>query len=164
MQQLKAMIFNYIKQNNITNEDLIKLLFGIGKEFKTARQGKTNPIILLYLMNNITQFNDILEDILQTCICEYYDDCDNAYKNTMKYVYDTYFKQGQKQKQIQYYKNITQKTIPTITITLITNEQKEYWQDLENRTYNNLNKTKRVFTSTRQKEQTINKLHKLDLM
>lgn len=164
MNQLKAMIFNYIKQNNITNEDLIKLLFGIGKEFKTAKQGKTNPIILLYLMNNITTFSDILEDILQTCICEYYSDYDNAYKNTLKYVYDTYFKQAQKQKQIQYYKNITAKTIPTITITLITNEQKTYWNDLENRTYKNLNRVKKVFLNGRQKQQTINKLHQLDLL
>lgn len=164
MEQLKAMVFEYIKQTNITNENLIKLLFGICKEFKTAKEGKTNPIILLYLMNKIDAFYDILHDILQTCVCEYYADSDNAYKNTLKYVYNTYFKQTQVQKQIQYYKNITNKTIPTITITLITNEQKEYWQELENRTYNNLNRVKKVFINGRQKEQTINKLHKLDLI
>lgn len=164
MEQLKAMIFNYIKQNNITNENLIKLLFGICKEFKTAKQGKTNPIILLYLMNNIDTFYDILQDILQTCVCEYYSNESTAYKNTLKYVYNTYFKQTQKQKQIQYYKNITSKTIPTITITLITEDQKSYWQELENRTYNNLVKTKRVFTSTRQKEQTKQKLQKLKII
>lgn len=164
MKQIKAMIFTYIQENHITNENLIKLLFGIAKEFKTAKEGKTNPVILLSLMNNIDTFYDILQDILQQCVLEYYTDNENAYKNTLKYIYNTYFKQGQKQKQIQYYKNISQKTIPTITITLITDSQKNYWQELENRTYNNLQKYGRCFCGGRQKEQTIEKLKKLELI
>lgn len=164
MEQLKAMIFTYIKENQITNEKLIQLLFGICKEFKTAKEGKTNPIILLYLMNNIDTFYDILQDILQTCVCEYYTDYEKAYKNTMKYVYNTYFKQAQKELQKQFYKNITSRTIAPITITLITEEQKQTWQELENRTYYNLQKRQQVFTSTKQKQQTINKLQKLNII
>lgn len=164
MKQIKAMIFTYIHENHITNEDLIKLLFGVCKEFKTSKESKTNPVILLSFRNKIDAFYDILNDILQQCVFEYYEDSENAYKNTLKYVYDTYFKQNQKQNQIQYYKNISQKTVPTITITLITEAQKTYWNELENRTYNNLTKYGRCFCGGRQKEQTIEKLKKLELL
>ena len=86
---IKKMIFDYINKNNITKEDLIKLFFAVAKDSIKTKQ--INPLTQLYYRHT-KDFKDILEDILQECYLEYMQDIETAYKNTMKYIYNTYFK------------------------------------------------------------------------
>lgn len=171
MEQVKAMIFNYINKNNLKDEELHKLLFGIAKE--TGKTKAINYICWLYLNNNYDTFKDILEDILQEATTNYYTDTNTAYKNTMNYIYRTYTRQ------VKYHtkQDINDITVATniandrpkhyytsYQIITDTKEQKDYYNELVERTEKNLEKAKRVFIGSKQKPQTINKLQKLKMI
>ena len=176
MEQLKAMIFEQMNklqiENTKENKDLYILVFGIFKENIKTKQ--SNPCVWLYLNNDATSFSLILQDILMQCITEYYTDKDTAYKNTLKYVYNQYFKTQTRQRPLEYHENElqttmdaeqVQETFASYTIKLDTKDKQEYYKSIVLRTYNNLQqKQKRVFTSIRQKQQTIDKLKKLQII
>lgn len=172
MNNIKKMIFGYINENDITEEDLIKLFFTIAKESVKTKQ--INPLTQLFYMHT-QDFKDILEDILQECYMEYMQDIEKAYKNTMKYIYNTYFKAETNNnktcdlQELEKTENITtiyyeSKANIQAYFNLQTDLQRSYVDSLLKRTSENLYKDKKVFTSGRQKEQTINKLHKLDII
>ena len=176
MVQLKAMIFAELQKLNIKNtkenKELYTLVFGIFKE--NAKIKQINPATWLYLNNDLHSFSSILEDILQETIKNYYIDKDTAYKNTLKYIYHQYFKTQTRNRPIEYHESdlVTtidseqvQESFTSYEIKLDTIEKQKYYKSIVLRTYNNLHKKqKRVFTSIRQKEQTINKLQKLQII
>ena len=176
MEQLKRMIFTELQklsiENTKENEELYTLIFGIFKE--NAKTKQINPAVWLYLNNDLTSFSYILEDIISQCITEYFTDATTAYKNTLKYIYHTYYKTQTRQRPLEHYENEITATIDDDTvqasfkyynIKLDTKEKQDYYNSIVLRTYDNLHKKqKRVFTSTRQKQQTINKLQKLQII
>jgi len=87
MNNIKKMIFDYINANDITEDEIKKLFFAIAKESIKTRQ--VNPLTQLFYKHT-QDFKDILDDILQECYMEYMQDMEKAYKNTMKYIYNTY--------------------------------------------------------------------------
>lgn len=173
MQQLKAMIFDYINKNNITDVDLKKLLFSIAKE--TVKTKHINRLATLYLQNR-TDFKDTLEDILQQAVLNFYTDKEMAYKMTMRYIYN------QHTKRINYHYDIdTMETIDNglfveidteqvqerfsyYNIQLNTKEKQDYYTHLLIRTEKNSKKRGGAFKDKRQREQTINKLKKLQII
>ena len=172
MNNIKKMIFDYINQNDITEENLIKLFFTIAKE--SAKTKQINPLTQLFYRHT-KDFEDILEDILQECYLEYMQDSERAYKNTMKYIYNTYFKAETNQnktcdlQELEKTEHITtiyyeNKANIQAYFNLQTDLQRSYIDSLLKRTSENLYKERKVFTSGRQKAQTINKLHKLDII
>jgi len=173
MKQVKRMIFEFVTNNNLTNEELIKLLFGIARE--TAHTQVINPIMQLYFSNNIENFTDILYDILLECLTNYYENSEKAYKTTMKYIYSQYFKAQTNGNTTENLDTLEHKEAlkplyshynikVTNYFTVNTKEQIKYIDELIKRTQNNLINSKRVFTSTRQKNQTINKLKALKIL
>lgn len=171
MEGLKKMIFNYIDKNNITEEELQKLLFAIAKD--TAKTKAINYLCWLYLKYEQHTFTTILEDVLQEAVANYYTEPTTAYKETMHYIYTTYTKQVKKDT-ITSIEDITvacglngykeKHYIKNYTINTSTQEQKEYYDYIIERTEKNLQTKKQVFQSNRQKEQTINKLNKLNIL
>ena len=176
MEQLKAMIFEQMNklqiENTEENKDIYTLVFGIFKENVKTKQ--INPCVWLYLNNDYNSFSYILQDILMQAITEHYTDTTTAYKNTLKYVYHNYYKTQTRQRPLEHYENeITttidteqvQQTFASYTIKLDTKDKQEYYKSLVLRTEKNLkSKQQRVFTSSRQKQQTINKLQKLQII
>lgn len=176
MEQLKKMIFEQMKklqiENTKENEELYTLVFGIFKE--NAKTKQINPATWLYLNNDVNSFKYILDDIISQAITEYYTDTTTAYKNTLKYIYHNYYKTQTRQRPLEHYENEvtttiddeqTQASFNYYNIKLDTKEKQEYYKSIVLRTYDNLHKKqKRVFTSTRQKQQTINKLQKLQII
>lgn len=176
MEQLKRLIFEQMNklqiENTKENQELYTLVFGIFKE--NAKTKQINPCVWLYLNNDYNSFSYILQDILQQAITEHFTDTTTAYKNTLKYVYNQYYKTQTRQRPLEYHENEITTTIDTEQVTehftsyeikLDTEAKKEYYKSIVLRTYENLNKKqKRVFTSTRQKEQTIAKLQKLQII
>ena len=167
MEQLKAMIFQKIKQNNIQDEELQKLLFGLFKE--NAKTKQLNPLVWLYFNN--TDFNDILKDIIIEAIANYYEDPQTAYKQTFKYVYKQYYKPQTTNRPLEQHENELlheednhRRCSWNITHYYTKVEQKEYWNSITLRTYNNLQTHKKVFINGRQKQQTLNKLKKLNMI
>ena len=172
MNNIKKMIFDYINANDISEDEIKKLFFAIAKESIKTRQ--VNPLTQLFYKHT-KDFKDILDDILQECYLEYMQDMEQAYKNTMKYIYNTYFKAStnnnttQDLQELEKTEHLTtiyyeSKTNIQAYFNIQTDLQKSYLDSLLERTNNNLYNTKRVFTSTRQKDQTINKLKKLDII
>jgi len=172
MNNIKKMIFDYINANDITEDEIKKLFFAIAKESIKTRQ--VNPLTQLFYKHT-QDFKDILDDILQECYMEYMQDMEKAYKNTMKYIYNTYFKAitnnntTQDLQELEKKEHLTNiyyesKTNIQAYFNIQTDLQKSYLDSLLERTNNNLYNTKRVFTSTRQKEQTLSKLKKLDII
>lgn len=166
------MIFNYINKNGITEVELQKLFFAIAKDSIKTKQ--INPLTQLYYRHT-KDFNDILEDILQECYLEYMQDIEKAYKNTMKYIYNTYFKASVNNnktcdlQELEKTEHITtiyyeSKTNIQAYFNLQTDLQRSYVDSLLKRTSENLYKEKKVFTSGRQKAQTLSKLKKLDII
>lgn len=181
MKQLKAMIFDLLAEKqlgelktscNIFTEEFKRLIFGLFKENAHTRQ--INPAVWLYLNNDSSSFRLILEDIFQECYKNYLENKETAYKNTMKYVYNQYYKRQVRNRPIEHHEqelattldnNTVNERFTSYSLKLDTKEKQEYYKSLVIRTYNNLHqKQKRVFTSTRQKEQTINKLQKLQII
>ena len=166
------MIFGYINTNDITEEELIKLFFALAKD--TIKTKQINPLTQLYYRHT-KDFKDILDDILQECYLEYMQDIETAYKNTMKYIYNQYFKAEtnnnktcdlQELEKTEHITTIyyTSKANIQAYFNLQTDLQRSYIDSLLKRTNENLYKDKKVFTSGRQKTQTINKLKKLDII
>lgn len=176
MEQLKRMIFEQMNklqiENTKENQELFTLVFGIFKE--NAKTKQINPCTWLYLNNDYNAFSYILQDILMQAITEYYENKETAYKNTLKYVYHNYYKTQTRQRPLEHYEqelfttmdaDTVQETFTSYEIKLDTQAKQEYYKSIVLRTYNNLQqKQKRVFTSTRQKEQTITKLQKLQII
>lgn len=169
MNDLKRMIFDYINTNNITNEDLQMLLFAIAKE--TANTNNINRLVWLYMKHDRDNFKMILDDALQQAILFYLEEQETAYKKTMSYIYKQYVSPCLYNAPLENYENeLTyeesnhRRCSWNITHYFTKVEQKEYWQQLTLRTEQNYARTKRLFTSTRQKEQTLNKLKKLDML
>lgn len=175
MEQLKRLIFEQMNklqiENTKENTELYTLVFGIFKE--NAKTKQINPCVWLYLNNDYNSFSYILQDIIQQCITEYYTDTTTAYKNTLKYVYNQYYKTQTKNRPIEHYEQELSTTIDTeqvnehftyYNIKLDTQEKAEYYKQLVLRTQTNLSKRQQVFTSKRQKEQTLNKLNKLQII
>lgn len=172
MNNIKKMIFDYIDSNDITEEETRKLLFAIAKD--TIKTKQINPITQLYY-KHIKDFSYILDDIMQQAMLEYMLDSEKAYKNTMKYIYNTYFKAEtnnnktcdlQELEKTEHITTIYYESTTNIQayFNIQTDLQRNYIDKLLQRTSENLYKDKKVFTSGRQKEQTINKLRKLDLI
>lgn len=171
MEGLKKLIFNYIDKNNITNEDLKKLLFAIAKD--TAKTKAINYLCWLYLKTETNTFKDILEDTLQQAVVEFYTDKELAYKNTMAYIYKTYTSQIRKNT-ITSIDNVNincglngsnqKHYIKTYTIRQDTKEQAEYYNHLIDIYYKNSERGKGVFKDKTQKQQVINKLQKLQMI
>lgn len=176
MKQLKAMIFEQMNklqiENTKENQELYTLVFGIFRE--NAKTKQINPCVWLYLNNDLTSFSYILEDITQQTITEYYENKETAFKNVFRYVYQQYYKTQTRQRPIDYHEKELFTTIDIeqvqerfsyYKLKLDTQEQRDYYKSLLLRTYDNLHKKqKRVFTSIRQKEQTIAKLQKLQII
>ena len=172
MNNIKKLIFNYINDNNIDNDDVKKLLFALAKD--TVKTKQINPLTQLFY-NHTKDFEYILDDILQQAILESLLDLEKAYKNTMHYIYNTYFKattnnnktcdltELEKTEHITtiYYESTT--NIQTY-FNIQTDLQRNYIDNLLQRTSENLYKDKKVFTSGRQKDQTLNKLKKLNII
>ena len=172
MNNIKKMIFGYINKNDITEVELQKLFFAIARDSVKTKQ--INPLTQLYYRHT-KDFEDILEDIMQECYLEYMQDIETAYKNTMKYIYNTYFKAEtnnnktcdlQELEKTEHITTIYYESKANIQayFNLQTDLQRSYVDNLLKRTSENLYKDKKVFTSGRQKSQTINKLHKLDII
>lgn len=172
MNNIKKMIFNYINKNGITEVELHKLFFAIAKDSIKTKQ--INLLTQLYYRHT-KDFNDILEDILQECYLEYMQDIEKAYKNTMKYIYNTYFKAEtnnnktcdlQELEKTEHITTIyyTSKANIQAYFNMQTDLQRSYVDSLLKRTSENLYKEKKVFTSGRQKTQTVSKLKKLDII
>lgn len=200
MKQLKSMIFEVLQMEQkkrlmeiegITSEEYAKLnteyiyeeltiydndfkqlIFGIFKE--NAKTKQINPAVWLYLNNDNNSFKYILEDIFHECYCNYLEDSEMAYKNTMKYIYNTYYKTQTRQRPLEHHENEiittiddeqTQASFNYYSIKLDSKEKADYYKSILLRTYDNLHKKqKRVFTSTRQKQQTLDKLKKLQMI
>ena len=163
------MIFDYINNNNITNEEMQQLLFAIAKE--TANSQQINRLVWLYMKHDRENFKTILEDALQQAILFYLEEEETAYKKTMGYIYKQYVSPCLYNAPLEHYENeLTvdyehQRRVRwNITHYFTKVEQKEYWRQLTIRTEQNYAKTKRLFTSIRQKEQTLNKLKKLEML
>lgn len=156
----------------VYDNDFKQLIFGIFKE--NAKTKQINPAVWLYLNNDTNSFKYILQDILQECYTNYLENKDTAYKMTMRYIYHTYYKTQTRQRPLEHYEQELSTTIDTeqvqdtfkyYNVKLDTKDKQEYYKSIVLRTYENLHKKqKRVFTSTRQKEQTINKLQKLQII
>ena len=131
--------------------------------------------MLLYL-NNAKDFTDTLDDVLQQAVLNYYEylDIDIAYKNTQKYIYNQHTKRQNNHTDIDTIEHLlytdidteqVQDTFTRYEIKLDTKEKAEYYKSLVLRTENNLkSKRQQVFTSSRQKQQTITKLQKLQII
>ena len=102
-------------------------------------------------------------------------DMEKAYKNTMKYIYNTYFKAETNNnktcdlQELEKTEHITtlyyeSRTNIQAYFNLQTDLQRSYIDSLLKRTSENLYKEKKVFTSGRQKQQTLSKLKKLDII
>jgi hypothetical protein len=174
MEQLKKMLFEQMKQEQETSETLYsenfkRLLFGLFKENKIREQ--INPCVWLYLNNSYDTFTYILQDIFQECYCNYLDNQETAYKETMKYVYNQYYKTQCKHRPVEQHEQETAVIIDyeytqehTSNVEKITcKELQQYYIELLERTSKNLSKDKKVFINGRQKQQTITKLQKTGL-
>lgn len=173
MEQLKAMIFEYINKNSITDDELKKLYFALAKE--TAKTKNINRLCLLYL-NNMQNFYSTLEDILQQATLNYFEylDINIAYKETQKYVYNQHTKRQDNHTDVENVEHLllteidaehVQETFASYTIKLDSKDKAEYYKSLILRTEKNLkSKQQRVFTSSRQKQQTLNKLQKMQII
>lgn len=171
MEQLKRMIFNYTNEIQVTNDaEFMTLIFGIFKE--NAKTKQLNPCAWLYLNNDYNAFNLILQDIIQECYALYLENKETAFKECYKYVYYTYYRPQTTNRPIEYYENelIVDKVHSRscswrVTHNLNTKVQKEYYKSIVTRTARNLKLAKpQVFTSQRQKQQTINKLKSLGII
>lgn len=173
MKQLKAMIFDYIDKNGITNEELKKLLFAIAKE--TTKTKHINRVVVLYLQNR-TDFKDTLEDILQQAVLNFYTDKETAFKITMRYVYNQHTKRINNHYDVDTMETIdnglyveidteqVQERFARYNIQLDSKEKQEYYTHLIIRTEKNSKKRGGAFKDKRQREQTINKLKKLQII
>lgn len=172
MNNIKKLIFNYINDNNIDDDEIKRLLFAIAKDTVKTRQ--LNPLTQLYY-NHTKDFEYILQDILQQAMLESLLDLERAYKNTMKYIYSTYFKATtnnnktcdlQELEKTEHITTIYYESTTNIQayFNIQTDLQRNYIDNLLKRTSENLYKDKKVFTSGRQKDQTMSKLKKLDII
>ena len=171
MKKLKSLIFKELEKNNVTNEEIQKLVFGIFKESVKTKQ--LNPAVWLYLNNSIDSFETILEDIVHQTLCEYYTDKETAFKNMYKYIYYTYYRTQTTTRPIEYYETETsisidhytvQQTYKTYEIRLDSVEKQAYYTNLLLRTQKNSKKRGGVFKDNRQKQKTINQLKRLQII
>ena len=175
MEQLKRMLFEQMKQEQETSDSLYsenfkRLLFGLFKENKTKEQ--INPAVWLYLNNDYNAFSYILQDIFQECYTNYLENQETAYKQTMKYIYNQYYKtlcryrpveQHEQETAVMIDYEYTQEAFTSKVDKITSKDLQKYYIDLLERTDKNLIKEKKVFTSGRQKTQTITKLQKSGL-
>ena len=170
MEQVKRMIFNYTNDNGLANDtEFVKLAFAIFKE--TTHTKRINPFVWLYLNNNYNAFSLILEDILQELYMLYLEDSEKAFGNIYTYAFNTYYNPMANNEPLENYENeLTVDKVHSracswrVTHNLNTKIQKEYYRALVTRTARNLHSRKQVFASSRQKQQTIDKLKKLGII
>ena len=170
MEQVKRMIFNYTNDNGLANDiEFVKLAFAIFKE--TTHTKRINPFVWLYLNNNYNAFSLILEDILQELYMLYLEDSEKAFGNIYTYAFNTYYNPQANNEPLDQHENelttdkIHQRSCRwRITHNLNTKIQKEYYKSIVTRTARNLHSRKQVFASSRQKEQTLNKLKQLGII
>lgn len=171
MNDLKRMIFEYINNNRITDEEMQKLLFAIAKE--TANSKNINRLVWLYLNNERETFKTILEDALQQAILFYLEKQETAYKKTMSYIYKQYVSPRLYNAPLEHYeaelsieidKKQVQASFTQYNIKLDTKEKQQYYKSLIIQADGNLQKSQRVFANGRQKKQAINKLKELQII
>lgn len=170
MEQVKRMIFNYTNENGLANNtEFVKLAFAIFKE--TTHTKRINPFVWLYLNNNYDAFKLILEDILQQLYMLYLEDSEKAFSNIYTYAFSTYYNPQANNEPLENYENeLTVDKVHSrscswrVTHNLNTKIQKEYYKSLVTRTTKNLQTRKQVFTSKKQKEQTLKKLASLGII
>ena len=167
--ELEAIEIDYFMEAEqiVYTEEFKRLIFGIFKE--NAKTKQLNPCVWLYLNNTAEAFKNILQDITQECYANYLEDKETAYKNTMKYVYNQYYKRALKTTPLEYAENIAIEEQENSTLTikklnLKSEKQKQIWQELEQKAYIRLKTKHKLFENTRQKQQAINKLIKYEII